>query len=112
MAFEIYVTHANPKSKNNDLTLQRIQIFQVKIYKDKWVPEDFDNEEEYEYYKKLVEHQVFSKNHKAIGCFLNSVFSLADSEMGKRYNTLANFEDELQKLNNTIKKARRANLAQ
>ncbi len=104
LAFEIYVTHHNPKSKTNDLTLEGIQIFQAKIFEDKRVPEDFNDDEEYEYYRKLVEHEVFGMNHKAVGDFLNSVFPMAGSDMEKEYLILANFEDEQKKLKDTIKK--------
>jgi hypothetical protein len=66
LALEVNVTHGNEKSKTNDLTVNRVQIFQVKIYDNQRVPENI-SEEQFEYYKRIMKEKVEKYNYRVIG---------------------------------------------
>lgn len=102
LALEIYVAHKVEKSKINDFSENRIQLFQIKIYDNQRVPEDIESEEQFNYYKQLIKKRIEKSNYKVIGSYLNNVFPEVGSTMEERYRILADFEREKQRLQELI----------
>lgn len=104
LALEIKVTHKVDKSKMNDLAEDGIQIFEIKIYDTQKTPEDIDTDVQFDYYKRLIKRKVEKSNYKAVGKLLNDAFPKPGLSMEERYNILADFENEKQKLKDEIEK--------
>lgn len=102
LALEIYVTHKVERSKINDFSENGIQLFQIKIYDNQKVPEDIENEEQFNYYKQVIRKRIEKSNYKVVGRYLNNVFPEVGSTMEERYRILADFEKERQRLQEHI----------
>lgn len=101
IALEIYVSHKVDKSKANDLETMKIQLCEIKIYSDQYIPEDIGDENEFSYYTTLVENKVI--NEKNVGKLINSVGPPKGSIWEKRYLQLDNYEREIKELQNIAK---------
>ncbi len=102
LALEIYVTHKVERSKINDFSKNRIQLYQIKIYDNQKIPDDIENEEQFNYYKHVIKKRIEKSNYKVVGRYLNNVFPEVGSTMEERYMVLADFEREKQKLQEYI----------
>lgn len=100
LALEILVKHKVDKFKVNDLEVEGLQIFEVKVYKENRIPDEFENQQQYDYYKSLLLNRV--AKGKIVGKFVNDVYPQIGTEMERRYQQLTKFEAEIEELKDEI----------
>lgn len=102
IAIEICVTHKVNKSKANDLGLKNIQVCEIKIYGNQYLPDSICSEEEISHYIKIVTNRLL--NYKNVGKLLNDINPPEESEWEKRYLKLKQYEQEIMELEKVINK--------
>lgn len=102
IAIEIYVTHKVNKSKVNDLGLKNIQVCEIRIYGNQYLPDNICSEEEILYYVKMITNRLL--NYKNVGKLLNDINPPKESEWEKRYLKLKQYEQEIMELEKIINK--------
>lgn len=101
IAIEICVSHKVDKSKANDLETMKIQVCEIKIYSNQYIPENISDENAFSYYTALVKNKII--NEKNVGKLVNSVAPPKGSIWEKRYLELDNYEKEIKELQNITK---------
>lgn len=102
IAIEICVTHKVNKSKVNDLESKNIQVCEIKIYDNQYIPNNICNEKEILHYIKIVKNRLL--NYKNVGKLLNDVNPPKGTEWEMRYLKLKQYEQEIMKLEKMIQK--------
>ena len=102
IAIEICVTHKVSKSKANDLGLKNIQVCEIKIYNNQYLPDNLCGEKEISHYIKIVTNRLL--NYKNVGKLLNDINPPKESECEKRYLKLKQYEQEIMELEKIVNK--------
>lgn len=100
IAIEILVSHKVDKSKINDLTRIGIQVFELKVYPNQYIPEDIVDEQMFSHYIDLVKKRIM--HSKNVGQFINDVNPDEGSLQELRYLQLRKFEETIQGLQKEI----------
>lgn len=100
IAIEICVTHKVNKSKANDLELKNIQVCEIIVYKNQYIPDNLCNEKDFLYYIERVKKRLL--NDKNVGRFLNDVNPPKGTEWEKRYLKLEQYERDIMDLEKKI----------